>query len=482
MILITICKLGTAYFILGRREVPVEGYISLVKEAGVLKKAPDETSQTLHTLPVGTPLIVVAHVTYLHQSYEKIGAYVNGQRLTGYVLKDKLKKYEFDESFEAKIQKFPESYRQSLRYIHSLYSHWHFRIMYSNHSFEDAAKAYQKKALIASDKNSLIESTKIIEGKVWRKANIDTVRYYLDPRNHLSASQSVMFEQQTLNKEETLNDARKMLADTFMTGMEPTSNKKWETLYYQAALKYNISLSNLIARAIVEQAAKETKSGGAGNIGGHARGDKSGKIYYNIFNIGANSGAQDGIDYAKKQGWDTREKAINGGADYLSRKYIQSGQDTLYLQRFDIHYKNLGTHSYMTNIMAPVNEAKHMFDGYMNIKNENITRRLLIPVYLNMPKNTDYPDRSDLLNRMSFYKYYFFKDISQMKFKYQKNIKYTGNPVTPQLKVYSGVNLLRENIDYTIHYSSHTKKGKVNVTVFGLNQYYNTYKFTYNIN
>ena len=92
MILIAICMLGTAYFILGRREVPVEGYISLVKEAGVLKKAPDETSQTLHTLPVGTPLIVVAHVTYLHQSYEKIGAYVNGQRLTGYVLKDKLKK------------------------------------------------------------------------------------------------------------------------------------------------------------------------------------------------------------------------------------------------------------------------------------------------------------------------------------------------------------------------------------------------------
>lgn len=56
-----------------------------------------------------------------------------------------------------------------------------------------------------------------------------------------------------------------------------------------------------------------------------------------IYNIGANSSDQDGIDFAASRNWDTREKAILYGSKYLMNNYITKGQDSLYLQKFDVH-------------------------------------------------------------------------------------------------------------------------------------------------
>ena len=51
-----------------------------------------------------------------------------------------------------------------------------------------------------------------------------------------------------------------------------------------------------------------------------------------------------GIKYAQQAGWNTPEKAILGGAQFIANNYIKSGQNTLYKMRFNP--QNPGVHQY----------------------------------------------------------------------------------------------------------------------------------------
>ena len=54
--------------------------------------------------------------------------------------------------------------------------------------------------------------------------------------------------------------------------------------------------------------------------------------------------------------WNSKEKAIIGGALYIVNGYISANQHTLYLQKFNVSPNALNstyTHQYMSNIKAP---------------------------------------------------------------------------------------------------------------------------------
>ena len=70
--------------------------------------------------------------------------------------------------------------------------------------------------------------------------------------------------------------------------------------------------------------------------------------------------------YAKEQGWNNPYKAILGGASFLGSDYIGAGQDTLYLQKWDV-VGTIGTHQYMQNLMAAYSEAKTVKSMYSEI-------------------------------------------------------------------------------------------------------------------
>ena len=57
--------------------------------------------------------------------------------------------------------------------------------------------------------------------------------------------------------------------------------------------------------------------------------------------------------------WNTVEKSINGGAEFLAEGYISKGQATLYYQKWDVSptSKTKYTHQFMANITAPETEA-----------------------------------------------------------------------------------------------------------------------------
>ncbi len=60
------------------------------------------------------------------------------------------------------------------------------------------------------------------------------------------------------------------------------------------------------------------------------------------------------------------------------------GQDTLYLQKFNVQGNSPYTHQYMTNVQAPSSEAKKMAIAYGDTTELGIVFK--IPVYLNMPE------------------------------------------------------------------------------------------------
>ena len=117
--------------------------------------------------------------------------------------------------------------------------------------------------------------------------------------------------------------------------------------------------------------------------------------YYNFYNIGAyaheNMGAVEaGLKYASESGsgdrpWNNVEKALIGGAKMYGANYVNNGQDTFYLKKFNVQGSNIYNHQYMTNVPAAAEEGSKVSAAYTaDIKNTALVFR--IPVYANMPQ------------------------------------------------------------------------------------------------
>ena len=96
--------------------------------------------------------------------------------------------------------------------------------------------------------------------------------------------------------------------------------------------------------------------------------------------------------------WNTKERAITGGAIFIGSSYINVGQNTIYLQKFDVNDErgdNLFWHQYMTNILAPYSESRSIYNGYQKSGLLDTPLNFIIPVYNNMPSiPTDNPNIS----------------------------------------------------------------------------------------
>ena len=116
-------------------------------------------------------------------------------------------------------------------------------------------------------------------------------------------------------------------------------------------------------------------------------------MVYNPFNVNAKGNSQEEIlqnaaEYAYNQGWDTLEKALIGGVEFIKEGYINKGQDTLYLQKFDIvnQDEKLYVNQYMQNLLAPQSEASNMLKIYEYSDTVDSNLNFVIPLYENMPE------------------------------------------------------------------------------------------------
>lgn len=463
-----------AYLFLRKEETSVAHYIVLTK-AGRVNLYDALGHQARYKLERGTPLIVVKEVRSFNKNYLGVRYDMDGNTSYGYVDASDVLRYHFDESFETKLSVFPESYRQPLRYLHALSPSWTYSPIKTQLDFNQAASAYSIKALIPTNQAALVRSQDVVEGNNWRRASAGTVRYYLDPRLHLNASQALMFEKLSYNPQEDLRVAKEILSDTNMNGIDESTHKSYAETFVNVAKKYNVSLSNILSRAIQEAGGTSpTPSKGAQGV------KVNGKTYYNIFNIGANTGYQDGINYAVKMNWDNREKAIDGGVAYLANHYTQNKQDSLYLQRFDLYSKHLGTHSYMTNILAPVDEVKHIVKGYLKTNTLLIERHLEIPIFQNMPTQTNYPLRGNILQNINT-NLQKNRPLSTLSLDYKQDVALEDGIGQPHIQLTDGSYQLEEGIDYVVSYHHQHQRGQASFLITGLNGYCGTIKKNYMI-
>ena len=235
----------------------------------------------------------------------------------------------------------------------------------------------------------------------WRCASAATVEYYMDPRNSLY-DETYLFQFENLKWsdntytisgiEKILDGCDYLLEDkityTNTKNKKVTIDKTYAEVIMGVAEKAGISPYHLASRIRQEQGTGDSASATAtGTYSGYTG-------YYNFLNVNASGNGsstiiKNALEYAKKQGWDTPVKAIEGGAEFLAKSYIQYGQNTLYLQKFDVDDSDgdLYWHQYQQNVAAAKTECVDIMQSYKEIdENLNLPFNFVIPVFENMPE------------------------------------------------------------------------------------------------
>ena len=291
-----------------------------------------------------------------------------------------------DEEFEKYLTKqgFPERYKKKLCKLHRKHPNWGFVAYSTGIKWSDALAKQTKgsRSLVSRIYPSSYRDGSRQYESGWYKADSRVVAYYMDPRNFLNEESIYMFEDLTYKPAyQTKSVVAAILSPTKL----PKCGFKAK-LFVNAAKESNVSPVFLASRA-----RQETGSGGDAVNGSKVLGRK----VYNPFNIGAygSNPLYNGLVYAYAKGWTTPAKSVKGGAAELAGRYINQGQNTGYYQKFNVRngVSKMGTHQYMTNIMAPYSEAHITMTSYSKLGITNESLGFVIPVYNNMPGRTNLP-------------------------------------------------------------------------------------------
>lgn len=284
------------------------------------------------------------------------------------------------------VDQFPESYRAALTALAQAHPNWIFVKQDTNLEWATvvANEIAGERSLIPASFPAYMQNG--LYSKNWAYASEDTLKYYLDPRNWLTESGIFQFEQLTYNASyQTQEGVQNFLNDSFMQGNLPNEGVTFARVFQEVGSALNVSPIHLACRVYQEQGKNGTSPLISGTYPGY-------EGYYNYFNIGASGSTNEqvftsGLQTAKENGWNSPRAALTGGAEFVSRRYILRGQDTLYLQKFDVDssFDGLYWHQYMQNICAPSSEGSNIRKLYSEagaLDNPFVFR---IPVYKNMP-------------------------------------------------------------------------------------------------
>ena len=379
------------------------------------------------------------------------------KQYTGYMYSDWIKivekiEYKPDADFEAylKAQKFPESYKDGLRQLHAQYPNWVFVAQHMPKSWSAVLKAETEvgRNLVSGSSKASWKSMEYgaydfsdkkyveFDSGGWVAAQREVVAHYLDPRNFLDSVSVFQFESLSYSDVHTVEGVRKILTkDCFMYSLAQD--------FIDAAKETGVSAYHLASRALQEQGYKGNLLG-KGTVQNFTYNGTVQKVngYYNIFDIGAYAAngltaMQNGAMYAKSKGWNSAKKSIIGGGKQLGNGYINKGQNTLYLQKFDLVDGGNGyyDHQYMTNVSAAASEARLMKKAYTD---EMLKSALVfnIPVFSGMPDKPQALPTSDGNNNNTLTK-----------------LSVTGYSLTPTYKRYTAeytVTVPKEVLQVTI--------------------------------
>lgn len=335
---------------------------------------------------------------------------------TGYVYYSRItvtQQYEPDADFEnwLNIQGFPESYKTGLRYLHMINPSWAFYADKVNLEWSDAVRAESQYGVKVVPGNS-DDSWKSMDGYAydwennryrpvdsggWVTASYNVVGYYMDPRNFFDPTSIFMFADQSFTDGTCTTEAvQSSVAGTFMDSVVPDPNetRTYSQVLMEAGANAGVNPCVLSAMILQEQGTRGQGGCISGTIAGY-------EGLYNYFNIGAyahsgRNAVQNGVKWAGGGGdtsfnrpWNTRVRAIIGGALWYSQYYVKAGQDTMYYKDFNVKSSKPYTHQYATNVKDAVDKGSFLSKAYSYMGNATVIFK--IPIFNNMPEKTELP-------------------------------------------------------------------------------------------
>lgn len=330
------------------------------------------------------------------------------------------------------IENFPTSYQPYLRELSKKHPNWKFTALYTNLDWDYSVsqenvfgKNLVPKNYSDSWKNLTPGEYNVEVDSGWVDSSKQAVEYCMDPRNFLNEVRIFQFEGLSYDEQtNNLEGIEKILYGTEFyntkvsylnsSGNIINMNEKYSDLILRGGQTSYVSSYHLASRIKQEVGPFLSHSSISGKVQGF-------EGLYNFYNIGATSSSEPmgaikkGLQYAKDgKGaseetknkylipWNTKERAITGGGIFIGSSYINIGQNTIYLQKFDVNDdrgSDLFWHQYMTNVLAPYSESRSIYKGYENSGLLNTSMNFIIPVFNNMPT---IPTQSPNINKNDF--------------------------------------------------------------------------------
>lgn len=315
---------------------------------------------------------------------------------------------------------FPQSYITALSALHQQYPNWVFKAYKTGLDWTNVinkesvpgknlipnSRSIEWKSLDSGAYNWNTDTFTVFDGTTWVTASRPTIEYYMDPRNFLTASGIFQFELLKYQSEyQNVTGVENILKGTalynayytFADDLGVPQTYSFAQSFMKAAEYSGVSPYHLASRA------KQEVVTGSTTLSGSVTGTYPGyEGYYNFYNIGASNSAgggaiANGLKYAKCGSsnsvtnslylipWVNPYKSIVGGSYFLGGSYINRGQDTIYLQKFNVTSVSTYYHQYMSNVEAPYAEGKKILTAYNGMADSPIV--FSIPVYNNMPSS-----------------------------------------------------------------------------------------------
>ena len=194
-----------------------------------------------------------------------------------------------------------------------------------------------------------------------------TVEQYVNPENLVTGYDKYQFMDLG-----TSNEIDASILDSYLNGKGVLSG--WGRSFKNAAEENNISEVYLVIHACLES------GNGTSELANGV--EYNGTTVYNLFGIGAvdASPVAEGARYAYEQGWTSVERAIEGGAEWISENYINNSkyqQNTLYKMRWNP--EKPAVHQYASDVAWASKQAKNMsamFEAFPTAQ-----YRFEVPVY-----------------------------------------------------------------------------------------------------
>lgn len=360
---------------------------------------------------------------------------------------------------------FPKSYIPYLSRLHEKHPTWTFEPLITGINFNEAvtkesalgvsliqdAYAYDGwKTTQSPGYDYGTDTWKSYDSGNWVAANKEAVAYFMDPRNFLTDSRIFQFEKLKYDASYQTIEA---VQSIFGSG---TLFYNHASAFVEAGSTYDVNSVYLASKVRLEVGAN-----GSGSTNGRAF-TYNGVTYnggiYNVYNIGAyrtsgGSAIDRGLFWAMGgfglgnpdrylRPWNTLDLSIKGGALWIAEGYINAGQYTTYLQRFNVAKGYVGTsHQYQTDLRAPFYSSSSSYQSYYKNGLAETSFKFTIPVYDNMPEYTFLPNIGNPNNHL-------------------KELKVNGTLVN---------NFSHDNLEYTFYVRSGATSVDISATTINKN-------------